>query len=132
MKRTYMTIACFILAICMFLTVMAVKEVNLKTVYECQTINYDTPYVSEIYVANINTELCTTEMLGVCNVVYLSNHSKRGQNDTVSRVSALILNLQDYLQNISDMYSRLHWEVSQEMHTDIFILDFIHRQDGEK
>ena len=116
----------------MFLTVMAVKEVNLKTVHECQTINYDTPYVSEIYVANINTELCTTEMLGVCNVVYLSNHSKRGQNDTVSRVSALILNLQDYLQNISDMYSRLHWEVSQEMHTDIFILDFIHRQDGEK
>ncbi len=121
---------CFFLAFCMLCSCFFSMESKACAVSE-SVEPLSTEFVAG-YGIDVNTQLCTAEMLGVRNVAYITTNSKRGYNEQALRESALVLCVHNYLYNVSVMYSNLHWDMAEKMHTDIFILDFIHRQDGEK
>ena len=122
---------CILLVVFMLLASMVSRE-NITSAKEYQSVNLGAQHITSVHGGDFNTEICTTDMLGVRNIAYITGNSKRTYNDAVLRVSAVVLVVQNYLHSISERGSGLHWEVTPQMHSDIFILDFIHRQDGEK
>ena len=122
---------CVLLVISMLMICMMPRE-DIVSEKEYKSVNPRSEKVTVLQGADFNTEICTTDMLGNRNVAYINKNSKRTYNEVATRNSVTILRVQNYLHDISDMCRCLYWDIIQDMHTDIFILDFIHRQDGEK
>lgn len=121
---------CFFLAVCMLCSCFFSMESKA-----CDVSESVEPLSAEFvagYGIDVNTQLCTAEMLGIRSVAYITTNSKRGYNEQTVRESAPVLCVQNYLYNAAVMYSNLRWDMAEKTHTDILILDFIHRQDGEK
>lgn len=121
---------CILLVFCMLIS--GFYSLEAKAAVCSGSVDSDLHRIISDYGSDMNTRLCTTKMLRVRSVTYVTTNSKRNHNEVGLRESTISLCAQIFLHNMSDMFYRLRWEVFQEMYTDIFILDFIHRQDGEK
>ena len=132
MNNKLIRIICIILAFCMIVSAISVKE-KLDSVNDCKSAAPNqVQRIEALDVISANNEICTTEMLGVRTVAYFTDTFKQSYKENAVRISVILLYVNSYFQCISELSRSVSWDEIPKMYLDVIILDFIHNQDGEK
>lgn len=131
MNNRDISIICIILIFCMLFSVIGMKQIPYS-VNECKSVTSNVQQIKRLDVISVDSEICTTEMLGVRTVVHFTNEFKTSYGQTFIKMSVILLYVNSYIQCISELYHRIQWDMIPKLYIDVIILDFIHNKDGEK
>ena len=83
----------------MIFSVIGMKQIPYS-VNECKSVTSNVQQIKRLDVISVDSEICTTEMLGVRTVVHFTNEFKTSYGQTFIKMSVILLYVNSYIQCI--------------------------------
>ena len=122
----------YLLLLCIFFSGMCLEETKADSYFGCTSENTGNLFIDSQNSQIINSESCTTEMLGLRGASYVKNVRNSSCNRNDLRASLFLAYVDEFIHRFSNFHTAACTVQFPELYGRAVVLKYIHEKDGKK